>query len=69
MVYVFEFFYLDGKERHAIDKMTHRAKSDEQAKDRARSIMRNVKIRDRSVDLCIVKDQRGSTLGEVAANV
>jgi hypothetical protein len=66
MVYVFEFYAMNGVERQAIDRMTHRAKSVDQAKDHARAMMRNVKLRDKTPDIVIVKDQMGHTLGEVS---
>jgi hypothetical protein len=65
LVYVFEFYTLNGATRHALDRMTHRAKSIEQAKDHARALMRNVRVRDRLPDVVIVKDQMGQTLGEI----
>jgi len=68
VVYVFEFFAVSGVERRSIDWMTQRARSVDGAKDRAKSMLRNVKIRDQRPDLCLVKDQLGNTLSEVSAH-
>ena len=68
MVYLFEFFVFDGDQRHTLDRVTHRAKSVEHAQDRAKSIMKNVKIRDRRAELCEVKDQMGNVLSVVPAD-
>jgi hypothetical protein len=67
LVYVFEFFAGDGESRRPIDWMTHRAKSVDQARDHARAMLRNVKVRDQRPDLCVVKDQMGNTLSVVPA--
>ena len=66
VVYVFEFFAVSGDERHVIDRMTHRAKSVDQARDQAKAMLRNVTIRDQKADICLVKDQMGNTLDVVA---
>jgi hypothetical protein len=47
--------------------VTHRAKSVDVARDHAKSVLRNVTIRDRKADLCIMKDQMGNTLSMVPA--
>ena len=65
MVFVFEFFVGEGDSRRPIDRVTHRAKSIDQAKDHARMILRNVKVRDQKPDLCLVKDQMGNTLSVI----
>jgi hypothetical protein len=56
-----------GGERHPLDVVTHRTKSVDVARDHARSALRNVTIRDRKADLCIIKDQMGNTLSMVPA--
>ena len=66
MVYVFEFFAEKGEERHAIDRVTYRAKSVNAARDQAKAMLKNVKVRDQRPNLCVIKDQMGNTLGEVA---
>jgi hypothetical protein len=66
VVYVLEFFAVSGDERHVLDRMTHRAKSVDLARDQAKAMLRNVTIRDQKADLCLVKDQMGNTLGVVA---
>jgi hypothetical protein len=65
MVYVFEFFAGVGEDRRPLDWMTYRAKSVDQARDHARAFLRNVKVRDKKPDLCVVKDQMGNTLSVV----
>jgi hypothetical protein len=67
VVYVFEFFAVSGEQRRPIDWVTHRAKTVDQAKDHAKSMLRNVTIRDQRPDLCLVKDQMGNTLSVVGA--
>jgi hypothetical protein len=68
VVYVFEFFVNEGGHRQPLDWVTHRAKSVDQARDHARAMMRNVKVRDRLPNECLVKDQLGKTLSIVPAS-
>ena len=62
MVYVFELLAVEGEQRRTLDSMTQRVKSVDQARGRARAILRNLRVRDRTPDICVVKDQMGNTL-------
>ena len=67
MVYIFEFFEAlpDGK-RTLIEAQKHRAKSAEAADDRARTIIKNVVLDGKIANLCVIRDQMGGLIREVA---
>jgi hypothetical protein len=44
-------------------------KSVDLACNRAKTMLRNVKVQDRTPDICEVKDQMGKTLGVVASSL
>jgi hypothetical protein len=67
LVFVLEFLVFSGDGRRVIEKVTHRAKSVDQARRYAASIMKNIVIDDRRADLCEVKDQMGNILAVVPA--
>jgi hypothetical protein len=67
LVFVLEFLVFSGDGRRVIEKVTHRAKSVDQARRYAASIMKNIVIDDRRADLCEVKDQMGNILAVVRA--
>ena len=68
MVYVLEFFAVDAEEgKRILDRVTHRAKSPEDAKKHAKSVMKNVKMGGQMASVCEVKDQTGKTFGVVSA--
>jgi hypothetical protein len=67
MVFVLEFLIFNGDGRRVIEKMTHRAKSVDQVRHHAASIMKNIVIHDRKADACEVKDQMGNILAVVSA--
>ena len=67
MVFVFEFFEtLSGGQRVLIEIQKHRAKSAELAKLRARTIIKSVVWRGKSADVCLIKDQMGGLIAELA---
>ena len=69
MVYVFEFFEaLPDGNRHLIEVQKHRAKSAEAADNRARTIIKNIVLHGKMANLCIIKDQMGGMVKEVAIN-
>ena len=69
MVYVFEFFEAlpDGK-RILIEVQKHRAKSADAADHRARTIIKNVVLHGKKANLCLIKDQMGGMVKEVATD-
>jgi hypothetical protein len=67
VVFVFEFFEtLSDGQRVLIEIQKHRAKSAELAKLRARTIIKSVVRQGRSADVCLIKDQMGGLIGELA---
>jgi hypothetical protein len=67
VVYVFEFFEADaGGSRFLIDIQKHRAKSADAADHRARTIIKNVVLHGKVANLCVIKDQMGGLVKEVA---
>jgi len=67
VVYVFELFEAsaDGT-RNLIEVQKHRAKSVEAADHRARAIIKSVVLFGKRANLCVIKDQMGGTIKEVA---
>jgi hypothetical protein len=60
MVYVLEFFALGPHgERDILDDLKCRAATLENAAEQARAVGRNVRMRDRQANLCVIKDQKG----------
>lgn len=68
MVYLLEFYAIEGDAKRVVGSMTHRAKSVERASNHAKSLMKNVKFEDRTAQLCQVKDQMGNILVVVPAD-
>jgi hypothetical protein len=62
MVYHFDFFAIERGERMPLDTISQKAASVDMARNRAKAIMRNIKIRDRRAELCEVRDQTGHIL-------
>jgi hypothetical protein len=65
MIYLFEFFTLEQDGKHPLDWMRQRASSVDRARDHAKSIMKNVRLRDQVAQLCEVKDPMGNVLSVV----
>ena len=70
MTYLFEFFAVgpDG-ERARLDKLSYHVPTVESAVLRARTIGRNIKLRDRQPHLCVIRDQVGTICREVGLEV
>ena len=66
MAYILEFFFVasDGRQTR-LDVHRRQFASVERAETCARSIARNVKLKDQLANFCIVRDNRGRTLREV----
>jgi hypothetical protein len=67
VVFVLEFVVVapNGR-RDAVDYLKCRAPTVDKAGEKARSIARDVYVKDRNPDLCVIKDQMGTELAELA---
>jgi hypothetical protein len=67
VVYMLEFLATnaDGT-RRTIEIAKHRAKSVPQISDRARTIMKDATLPGGPADTCVIKDQMGNVLAEIA---
>jgi hypothetical protein len=67
VVFVLEFLAtnLDGS-RRTIEIAKQRAKNVSLVADRAKTIMKDANFRPPMADVCVIKDQMGHVLGEVA---
>ena len=66
MVYLLEFFVVGPNgERDRLDNLRCQASSVERAAEQAKTIGRNVKVRDRQPHLCIIRDHAGAICREL----
>ena len=67
MIYLFEVFSVgaDGERRRQLGVMQHHFKTLTLAEEYAQAIIKYVVVRDRKVDLCVIKDKFGKVLSEM----
>jgi hypothetical protein len=70
MVYMFEFFAVEGAgARLLLNTTKYRVKTGPLADAYGKATIRNVAFHDRKASICVIKDQVGHILREVAADV
>jgi hypothetical protein len=63
VVYVLEFFVFEREgDKRVIDRMTRHANTIDEARNHARTVLKNVLFRGRRADFCEVKDPMGNIL-------
>jgi hypothetical protein len=67
MLYVLEFLAIEAGDKRVLGRVTHQAKTIDLACNRAKTMLKHVKVQDRMPDICEVKDQMGKTLTVVVS--
>jgi hypothetical protein len=63
VVYLLEFLVFEGEgNKRVIDRMTRHANTIDEARNHARTVLKNVLFRGRRADFCEVKDPMGNIL-------
>jgi|NGEPerStandDraft_6_1074524.scaffolds.fasta_scaffold681189_1 hypothetical protein len=67
MIYFFELFSVsaEGDRRRQLGVMQHHFKALTLAEQYAKAIVKHTVVKDRKVDLCVIKDKFGKVLSEV----